>query len=1005
MNDIELIISEGIKKGKWIDISYKNSNNEITYYWIAINDINLKSKNLNVSIFNDNKSLNVLNATIRFENILSAKILEFTTYETPKELIKKIEKNRDEAKWLKYESFNNNILRYYLKCSELDNDPYQTDSFLMAGIDKDVLLKSKKIILDDNQERILLRYLKQKEKDKTSGQMYYFILSFLSIEDNGKKYVVLYYDVRFNPINKILSIDDNPRVNQSFLIEGKKHTLGYYIDINPIEFVKNITKDLNKYLIPYTELIRENLKVGEIINQLPEFLVLERKITANLSSTFNIIQNKNKEGNLTYPLKAFFGNCNRRGSKLNEPNIVIYDNKVNIDQMRVIYNCMKNPITYVQGPPGTGKTQTILNVVLSAFFDSKTILICSSNNKPINGIIEKLTFKYKSKEEIPFPYLRLGNRDEVNKATLRIMDLYNYKYNGEPNDDKINHIKTITKKGNKDLLDKLLQYETKMDLHNRYESAMKLLKSIKDPDNRLYKSVYKQTIDLVNEYNSIPDIKNEDVLKLVNSVSEDNNFKQYLYFESIKYIKKLKLPRYAELIRICSIENTEERVTNFNKWCSDDNNIKLLEDVFPIIITTNISSSRLGTANHTFNLVIMDESGQCNCATALLPIARAEKLLLVGDSNQLKPVIVLEENINDLLKDEFVISDDYDYCKNSILDIMRNHDNISKDIMLTYHYRCGKKIIDFSNKRFYNDKLNLKHLSEDGSLCLLDVKNINSRYKNENYEEAKAIVDYVIRNNLKDTAIITPFKNQQNLINKMLLNNNINDVICGTIHQVQGAEKNTIIISSSLSMKTSKKTFEWIKNNSEITNVAVTRAKKNLIVVADVDALEYLSKDKDDDLYNLVQYVSKKGIYEVPPNESYSIQIGNSNGSKNEDIFFETISHFCTVNKTFHAKRNVKASILFKNDKILSKSKLEFDVVLYIEENDRLIPKIIIELQGGEHFGDYERERCDSRKSMICNKYGIKLLEIPNSFVKSYETIKNLILKNEGEQLEQLELF
>ena len=186
MNDIELIISEGIKKGKWIDISYKNSNNEITYYWIAINDINLKSKNLNVSIFNDNKSLNVLNATIRFENILSAKILEFTTYETPKELIKKIEKNRDEAKWLKYESFNNNILRYYLKCSELDNDPYQTDSFLMAGIDKDVLLKSKKIILDDNQERVLLRYLKQKEKDKTSGQMYYFILSFLSIEDNGK---------------------------------------------------------------------------------------------------------------------------------------------------------------------------------------------------------------------------------------------------------------------------------------------------------------------------------------------------------------------------------------------------------------------------------------------------------------------------------------------------------------------------------------------------------------------------------------------------------------------------------------------------------------------------------------------------------------------------------------------------------------------------------------------------------------------------------------------------
>ena len=41
MKDIELVISEGIKNGRWIEISYENSNNEITFYWIAINDFNL----------------------------------------------------------------------------------------------------------------------------------------------------------------------------------------------------------------------------------------------------------------------------------------------------------------------------------------------------------------------------------------------------------------------------------------------------------------------------------------------------------------------------------------------------------------------------------------------------------------------------------------------------------------------------------------------------------------------------------------------------------------------------------------------------------------------------------------------------------------------------------------------------------------------------------------------------------------------------------------------------
>ena len=1005
IKNVELVISEGIKNGKWIYISYKNNQNEITYYWIAIKDIDLKKKILYVSIFNDQKSLDSLDAIIKFDNILSAKLLEFTTYETPIKLIDKIEKNHEDAKWLKYESFNNNILRYYLKCNELDNDPFQKDTFLISGIDKDVLLKNKQIVLNEEQEKQVLNYIKNYDEKKMYDEINYLILSFLSIDENDKKYIVLYYDVRFNPSNKKLSICDIPRVNQSFLIRNKRHSLSSYIDIDPQEFTNNISNHLDQYLNEYTELIRANLRDGEMINQLPEFLILQRSISAILAPTYSTIEEKIENGNLDYPLKAFFGNTNRFGAKRKEPSIVIYDDKVNIDQMRVIYNSMKYPITYVQGPPGTGKTQTILNVILSAFFNSRTTLICSSNNKPINGILEKLKFSYKEEDDVPFPYIRLGNRGEVAKSTLRILDLYFFESKMEPDEEKINKIKNKTNEENKDLLVYLETYENKKELKSRIESAKRLLNSINNPSNRLYQNVKEQMEILINEYKQMPVVSNQDVLKLVTSVSEDRRFKQYMYFESIKYIKKLKTPRYSELINICKIKDDDDRVNTFNKWCTNDDNIKLLENVFPIIITTNISSARLGTANHTFDLVIMDEAGQCNCATALLPIARAKQLLLVGDTNQLKPVIVLEEIINDYLKKEYAISNDYDYSKYSILDVMRKHDNISKNIMLTYHYRCGKKIIDFSNKRFYNGKLNLEYLSDEGNLYLLNVKNVNSKLRNENYEEAKAIIDYIKRNELKDTAIITPFKNQQILINSMLKENNINDVTCGTIHQVQGAEKKTIIISSSISPKTSKKTFDWIKNNSEITNVAVTRAKKNLIVVSDVEALNKLSTDKKDDLYNLVQYVANNGKSEVLPNKSYTIQIGNSNGSKSEDMFFQTLSHFCSVNNIFQAKRNVKLNTMFPNDPIITKSKFEFDVVLYqIEETD-LIPKIAIELQGGEHFGNIDREKCDTRKSQICKEKGITLLEIPNSFAKSYETIKELILISCGQKIEQLELF
>ena len=84
---------------------------------------------------------------------------------------------------------------------------------------------------------------------------------------------------------------------------------------------------------------------------------------------------------------------------------------------------------------------------------------------------------------------------------------------------------------------------------------------------------------------------------------------------------------------------------------------------------------------------------------------------------------------------------------------------------------------------------------------------------------------------------------------------------------------------------------------------------------------------------------------------------------------------------------------------------IKFYIVLYQLKLMKTVPKIAIELQGGEHFGNIEREKCDTRKSQIFKEKGITLLEIPNSFIKSYETIKELILTSCGQEVEQLELL
>src|SRR5690606_8631772 len=99
----------------------------------------------------------------------------------------------------------------------------------------------------------------------------------------------------------------------------------------------------------------------------------------------------------------------------------------------------------------------------------------------------------------------------------------------------------------------------------------------------------------------------------------------------------------------------------------------------------------------------------------------------------------------------------YDYFNNSILSVYKRIDNISRDILLSYHYRCGKKIINYSNMRFYESRLNLTAIKNIGEVKLLDVNNVNYRNKNSQIEEATEIVNYIKDNKLSDVFIITPF--------------------------------------------------------------------------------------------------------------------------------------------------------------------------------------------------------------------------------------------------------
>ena len=1002
-------IYQAIINNKWLDISYINKKEETTNYYIGIKDIDIDKGTITCDIFNPFKSSDVIKENNRetfiyISGIKSASILEQSYYETPKELLNKINNDKRIGDYLEIINFDNNILRYLSDCYRLDNDPFLKEIVMVDGIDTHTLLENNKYQLDDKQFNTILDKIFKKPKYEAEIINRYQVLAInkFSIDINDKQYVVAYRTLSLNFKDKTLKISDKSYINKSFLIEEEKRvTLGYYLDMSPDEFSSNYDNNEKEYI----QMIKENFHSNEKINTRPTIFFLMRNSQHGVDQAFEAIHQMDEENKLSIPLKAFFGRNKNKSGTGKEVNLVVFNrNKINIDQMRVVYNSMVNHVTYVKGPPGTGKTETIFNVLLSAYANDKTVLVTSNNNHPVSDIFKKmdgsLTIKKpfsKEEEKVIFPMIRLGNNVEMIETIKNLRDILDFVSKHEKNrvQEELTEIsKNRSLSGFKELRDLLMEYESQIDLKDRIETLAKIrqLTEIEQINDKLDEQInnYKDKL------NNSRIIKDEDVLKYAISASEDKNFQNYVYYSSLLRFKKLNNDSYKELRDIINYGDIDNAVKEFNKYLKNDTNMKRLLAIFPIVICTNISCDKLGSPKPQFDLVIMDEAGQCNIASSLIPIIRGNNLLLVGDTNQLQPVTVIEENVNEELMERYGVGEEYDYIHNSILSTMLRKDNNSKNILLRYHYRCGKKIANFVNQRFYEDQLKLLN-KNNGDLTYYNVKNTyNPLSRNSYVEEALQIAKIIRDNHYKDVGVITPFVNQSALINEYLTYLGINDTKAGTIHTLQGSEKSVIIMSAALSPKTARKTMDWIKNNHELINVAVTRAKEKFVFVGDKEAIDKLSGEESNDIKVLSDYVYKNGEIIVPKSDAV-ISYDFSNDSKNEKDFFDTVKpYFNRRGSNFRVDRNVPVIEAIKNiheDDYKIIGKKEFDVVVQVSGgmfNRSYHTIVVFEIDGGEHIGSKKTAILDREKEEVCKRYGIKLIRIPNSAVKDYESIISL---------------
>ncbi|SHM52166.1 AAA domain-containing protein [Cyclobacterium lianum] len=976
------LIGKAIREGKYLSITYQNQQGEITPFWISISDINERGE-LRTNLFNVTKDEPIRDAKLFVSSIRTAEILKFSHYEVPDSLIKKLDED-EKLQQYEFDRYDNNILNYLLECYKANKDPFLYSAHLIPGIDLTKLAEESPFSLTLSQLKQIIKDIYH--NDYRRYHDYELAISEFSIDLLSKgKFVIAFRRLTLDPVNKTLHLGSKTVFNPNFYIKEVKHSLSYYTDMSPADFEAIYKTDANAAL----EVLRANFKTGELPNTRPEVVVLGYA-QIDIAGIYDRIHNDHTQKKLEVPLKAFFQNLSlldRKNRK--EPHIVLYDQNINIDQIQTIYNALKYPITYVQGPPGTGKTQTILNIIVNCLTNKKTLLISSNNNVPIDGIKDKLFLGNYRDKEILLPILRLGNNQRVAEALKVIKQRYEFETKDVPKEEMLFNLKEKSREKNRRLLEKITNHETRIEQVQNLSFVSSLL--AKGKNHLLEKE--KQAIE--EKLKNLPETSNDDLDDLYEVIRDNPQLLQFFYFESLSCVKRLKSREYADLKAILDLEEPKEQVKEFNKWIGDDHNLEKLTKVFPIILTTNISSRRLGR-KYKFEVMVMDEAGQCDVATSLIPISKCKNMVLIGDTNQLKPIVVFEEKRNQRLRSQFGIDKTYDYFNNSILTLYKGIDNISRDILLSYHYRCGRDIINYSNMRFYENRLNLSKIQANGNLQLIAVSNVNQKDRNANIEEAQEILGYIAENNLTDTFIVTPFRNQEAVLNYYLKTAKANQQIdesvsCGTIHKIQGQENKTIIISTSLSRNTSARTYEWIKNNSQLINVAVTRAKENLVVVADKKAIDILSR-KDDDLYALIDYVQKRGMAAVRQSTANRFTIGFSNDSKFEDEFYKTMSHYCTLEGS-RFERNVKVIALFPgeiNNPALNKK--EFDGVIF----QGRIPKVVFEINGIEHYKNKKRIASDKIKMQLLQSKNIARIAIPNQYVKHYEFIRELMNKIKG---------
>ncbi len=479
---------------------------------------------------------------------------------------------------------------------------------------------------------------------------------------------------------------------------------------------------------------------------------------------------------------------------------------LNDSQKNAINMCLNvDDFFLIHGPFGTGKTRTLLELIYQEIRLGHKVLATGESNTSVDNLLDGLD----DLSDCGFSFTRLGHPQRVSEDNIKYT--LAYKVEHHPMNSRKNDIKEII--------------DSKIKFRDEYSK----------PTPRYRRG-----------------FSDDEILKNAHEGRSSRGI-------SVKRMKSM-----ASWIEV------NREIDSYYTYLEEIED-EIIEDIIEnsdVILSTNSSAALDFIKDIVFDVCIVDEASQASIPSVLIPISKSKKFVLAGDHKQLPPTVLNFDSreLEETLFENLILS----FSSNSSL--------------LDCQYRMNSKLMMFSNMEFYEGKLFSDSFVENISLadisrvslssselelldsCVFDgslVSRVSSvegflddvdypflffdtslidgcvegRFRDSKsfYNRTEAeIVGIIVNCYLKwgfsssDIGVISPYMDQVDLIKSFV------DVEVKSVDGFQGREKEIIIISM---VRSNKNGVVGFLNDYRRLNVAVTRAKRKLVIVGDCSTL------------------------------------------------------------------------------------------------------------------------------------------------------------------------